>query len=174
MQFRDARKTAALAGLILLLAGTSGAQSRTSRIKVSAHPTSELAQEMLALHNAMRSDVQLPPLQWSNALAAYSQKWADTLLAKNLSLHNPNSPYGENIFITGTGSDPSLAVRQWAAESTDYSYRTNSCRSDCGHYTQLVWRDTAKVGCAVARGQRRDIWVCSYDPPGNYRGEWPY
>jgi pathogenesis-related protein 1 len=162
------------AGLILMIAGTVGAQSSDLKFQSSARPASVLAREMLPLHNVIRAEANLPPLQWSSMLAEYSQKWADTLLAKNQTLHNPNSPYGENIFITGIGSTPSLAIEQWASELMDYSYQTNSCRSDCGHYTQLVWRDTLKVGCAVARGERREIWVCSYDPPGNYRGEWPY
>jgi pathogenesis-related protein 1 len=168
------RKKMLLAGLMLLIVGTAGAQSRKIRNQLSAGLTGELAQEMLDLHNAIRAETNLPPLQWSSRLAEYSQAWANTLLAKNLSMHNPNSPYGENIFINGPGSTPSQVIEQWASELTDYSYRTNSCKSDCGHYVQIVWRDSAKVGCAVARGENREIWVCSYDPPGNYRNEWPY
>jgi len=44
----------------------------------------------------------------------------------------------------------------------------------CGHYTQIVWRDTKQVGCGVARDNRREIWVCNYDPPGNWVGHRPY
>jgi uncharacterized protein YkwD len=133
-------------------AGTAAVQSRDLSVRSNAHSVNALAQEMLTVHNAIRAERKLPPLQWSNELAAYSKKWANTLLAKSLSSHNPNSPYGENIFITGVGSAPSLAVRQWASESRSYDYRTNSCSADCGHYTQIVWRDTLRVGCAVARG----------------------
>jgi pathogenesis-related protein 1 len=162
------------AGLILLLTGISIAQSRDLKTRAKERPTNMLAQEMLTLHNAIRAYLKLPHLQWSRELAAYSQKWADALLAKNLSQHNSDSPYGENIFVTGAGSTPYMAVKEWASESRDYSYETNSCNGDCGHYTQLVWRNTQKVGCGVARGSERDIWVCSYDPPGNYVGERPY
>jgi pathogenesis-related protein 1 len=153
---------------IALMAAIAGAQSRN-------WPEGVLAREMLAVHNAVRTEVKLPPLEWSNELAAFSRKWAVMLLAKNRVFHNPDSPYGENLFVTGEGSvTPSVVVRQWASESGDYHYRSNSCSGDCGHYTQIVWRNTRRVGCAVARGAGREVWVCSYDPPGNYQGEWPY
>jgi pathogenesis-related protein 1 len=161
-------------GWILIITGPAAIQSQDLSVRSGMHSVNALAQEMLTVHNAIRAERKLPPLQWSNELAAYSKRWANTLLAKNLSIHNPNSPYGENIFLAGVGSAPSLAVKQWASESRDYDYRTNSCRTDCGHYTQIVWRDSRRVGCALARGSQRDVWVCSYDPPGNYRGEWPY
>ena len=174
MHFRGVGKIIVWIGLLLMPVVPCAAQSHDSREQANICDTSEPAQEMLALHNAVRATVRLPPLQWSEMLAGYSQKWANVLLAQNLSSHNPNSPYGENIFITGSGATPSLVMKQWASEILYYSYITNSCSNDCGHYTQLVWRDTRKVGCAVARNERREIWVCSYDPPGNYRGEWPY
>ncbi len=161
--------------VVLLLAGTADAKSRTVKVKTRApHVDNAMVRELLTTHNAIRADLKLPPLQWSDALAAYSQKWADTLIARNRSAHNPNSPYGENILVAGIGSTPSSVVREWASESHDYAYSTNACSTDCGHYTQIVWRQTTKVGCAVSRGSQREVWVCSYDPPGNYSGEWPY
>ncbi len=154
-------------------------KSRTSkarpRIKAVSTITAEMLSELLKVHNSIRSGVNLPPLQWSAELAAFSQKWADTLILRNGSGHNPNTPYGENIFVTGPGSTPARVVREWESESRDYSYRTNACASDdCGHYTQIIWRSSRRVGCGVARTPRREVWVCSYDPPGNYRNEWPY
>jgi pathogenesis-related protein 1 len=129
---------------------------------------------MLRAHNKVRTESGLPPLQWSGTLAALSQKWANSLIANNRTAHNAKSPYGENILATGLGSTPSSVVAEWASESQDYTYRSNTCNGDCGHYTQLVWRSTRRVGCAMARNAHREIWVCSYDPPGNFRGEWPY
>lgn len=149
---------------------TSGAPAASSR---RVNP-SDFAKEMLQAHNEVRGEAGIPALQWSRELAAYSQKWANSLIARNRTAHSTGSPYGENILATGLGSTPSLVVTEWASESRDYSYRTNTCKGDCGHYTQLVWRGTRKVGCAVAHNSRREVWVCSYDPPGNFKGEWPY
>ncbi len=149
-------------------------QSGKSTPQTHALSTSEFSRQMLAAHNDIRAGKELPPLQWSGELAAYAQKWADSLIARKRAAHNPNSRYGENILTTGLGSSPSTVVREWASEEQEYSYRKNICSGDCGHYTQLVWRSTRTVGCAMAHNSRREIWVCSYDPPGNILGERPY
>jgi pathogenesis-related protein 1 len=130
---------------------------------------------MLSLHNALRADIRIPPLQWSEALASQAQEWANTLLARRQFMHSSDPQYGENLFdITGVRATPALAFRFWASESSNYDYSTNSCRGLCGHYTQIVWRDSKNVGCAVARGGGREVWVCNYDPPGNWLGQRPY
>ena len=160
--------------IMIMMVGIAHAQSWDS-IDKGVHLASSLARGMLTAHNAVRAEVKLPPLQWSDELVAVSQKWADTLLVQSRFAHNPDSPYGENLFmITGATAAPSIVVREWASESRDYDYRLNTCRAICGHYTQIVWRHTLRVGCAVARGAGREVWVCSYDPPGNFVGERPY
>lgn len=146
-------------------------QSNLGSCKMTAE---DFAREMLDAHNDVRSRVELPPLQWSAELAGYSQKWANSLITSNRIAHNSQSPYGENIFSSGPGSTPAAVITEWASEARNYTYITNTCNGVCGHYTQLIWKSTQKVGCAMAHDTRREIWVCSYDPPGNYRGEWPY
>lgn len=53
----------------------------------------------------------------------------------------------------------------------------------CGHYTQMVWADTHKLGCAVHVCAQMDgldwpepanFLVCNYFPAGNYEGVRPY
>jgi uncharacterized protein YkwD len=39
-------------------------------------------------HNAARLSVGVPPLIWSDRLAAVAQEWANTLLARNQLVHN--------------------------------------------------------------------------------------
>ena len=114
-------------------------------------------------------------MTWSDRLAARSQDWAETLLARGQFGHRPNSTYGENLFeIDGAPASAAEVVNVWAAESRNYDYNSNRCRGVCGHYTQIVWSDTKEVGCAVARGGGREVWVCNYDPPGNRVGKRPY
>ncbi len=135
----------------------------------------DLAREMLAAHNAVRARLQLPPLRWSNDIAAYAQQWANYLEAHHEFQHRKQSTYGENLFmISGATTTPALVVKDWASEAKDYDYRSNSCRGVCGHYTQIIWRDTAEVGCAVSSASKRETWVCNYGPPGNIVGERPY
>jgi uncharacterized protein YkwD len=130
-----------------------------------------LARDILAAHNSVRTRLGLTPLAWSDQLAVRAQDWADTLLARGEFVHRPNGKYGENLFeITGAAATPELVVNKWAAESRDYDYGSNKCRNVCGHYTQIVWGETKEVGCAVARGRGREVWVCNYDTPGNRVG----
>jgi len=153
--------------LLIALAGSSGAQATFA--------PSSLGRSMLAAHNAVRARVRVPPLVWSGRLAAYAQEWADHLLARGEFAHSRNPAYGENLFeITGAAASPKEVVHDWASESRDYDYRSNRCHGVCGHYTQIVWRDTREVGCAVARGRGREVWVCEYNPPGNWVGRRPW
>jgi pathogenesis-related protein 1 len=137
-----------------------------------------LRREMLGAHNAVRKKVSVSPLVWSDQLAELAQNWATTLLLQSAPLiHRPQNPNGENLFeIRGATADPAYVVNAWASEGYDYDYRLNACRggNKCGHYTQVVWRDTRRVGCAVARSSTREVWVCNYSPPGNVRGSRPY
>lgn len=141
----------------------------------SPEPDAALARDILAAHNEIRAHIDVPPLRWSDRLAARAQEWANRLLQEQQFYHRPHPSFGENLFeITGGRALPSDVVGDWASEARDYSYRTNTCTGVCGHYTQLIWRGTREVGCAVARDPSREVWVCNYDPPGNWVGERPY
>jgi pathogenesis-related protein 1 len=157
-------------GLCLItLAATSWPQS----IHRAAPPP--WADEILRAHNAIRSSVSLPPLVWSEKIAAVAQQWAQTLLQRNEFIHRPKSIYGENLFeIDGAHLAPAQIVRQWASEARNYDYASNRCSGVCGHYTQIVWGSTHELGCGVASGPKREIWVCDYSPPGNVIGRRPF
>jgi pathogenesis-related protein 1 len=130
---------------------------------------------MLAAQNAVRTQVGIAPLGWSDRLAARAQEWADTLVARKQFIHRPQSEFGENLYeIKGAAGSVAQVVKAWAAESGNYDYTRNRCRGVCGHYTQIVWRDTKEAGCGVARSEGREVWVCDYDPPGNLVGKRPY
>ena len=134
-----------------------------------------LAREMLTAHNAVRATVKSPPLVWSEKLTASAQEWADKLIAERQFVHRPKSKFGENLYqVEGSKATAAHVVERWASESVLYDYKSNHCRGACGHYTQIVWRETKEVGCAVARAGIREVWVCEYNPPGNFVGFRPY
>jgi len=167
------RNIVVLCCYFVALAVTLGAQWR--HISNSAPEPTALAREMLAAHNEIRAQVDVPPLRWSDRLAARAQDWACRLLQEGQFYHRPHPAFGENLFeISGGRALPADVVGDWASEASDYSYRSNTCRGVCGHYTQLIWSDTREVGCAVARVPGREVWVCNYNPPGNWIGERPY
>lgn len=140
-------------------------------------------QGMTAAHNAVRCAVQpasggaLPMLEWSSTVAASAQSWADQLAANGCDLQHSSGPYGENLFWGSGSYSPADAVDGWASELSCFTYGEfpGCCSCTCGHYTQIVWRDSRYVGCAVAEcGGGGEVWVCQYDPPGNYLGNLPY
>ena len=112
---------------------------------------------------------------WSDQLAALAQKWAGTLMESGAFHPRRDGRFGENLFESaGRATTAAEAVNTWAGEAKNYDYNANTCSARCGHYEQVVWRDTKAVGCGVARDNRREIWVCNYDPLGNLNGERPY
>ena len=141
----------------------------------SSAPPGTIAAQMLQAHNAIRSRTRVPPLVWSAKLASYAQDWAYQLAREHSLRHHSNPIYGENLYlIEGGRAAPAAVVASWDSEKAAYDYNTNSCRGRCGHFTQIVWRTTKRVGCAQAQQGGFQVWVCEYDPPGNFVGERPY
>jgi uncharacterized protein YkwD len=179
--------------LTCLAAGATGCGTSEAATKPTTAPStsSALAQEMVAAHNQVRANAKprpqapLPPLTWSPEAAKVAQAWANQCKFE----HNRNrGKYGENLAAAAPpGSKTNQgAVLDWASEAADYAYSSNKCAPGkvCGHYTQLVWRDTTQVGCATAictknspfgaQFPKWQLWVCDYTPPGNFVGEKPY
>ena len=134
-------------------------------------------QVMLAAHNSLRAQVGAPPFVWSPELESVARRWAERLIDSGQFAHTPRNSHGENLFESeGRAIPPGQVVEYWASEGKSYDYARNACRAGavCGHYTQIVWARSRKLGCGSARKGRREVWVCEYDPPGNYAGQKPY
>lgn len=134
-------------------------------------------QQYLIPQNTIRAKLGLPPLTWSKKLADYASWWAHQRQGDCALIHS-NSNYGENLFW-GSGKDwkPGDAVEAWAAERSYYNHNTNSCtqNKDCLHYTQIIWRQSLKVGCAKVTCRSKDTFItCNYDPHGNVIGQKPF
>jgi uncharacterized protein YkwD len=137
---------------------------------------------VLEAHNRLRREVGLPDLVWSNELAARAQTWAYELAKKNtgdawVMEHSQSRGIGENIAGGGIEAETpdQRVLSAWGAdEKPNFDPNTRKCIGDkiCGHYTQVVWRNTTQVGCAIAVNPNgKYVLVCNYSPPGNYNNQ---
>ncbi|MEI6705520.1 MAG: CAP domain-containing protein [Methylococcales bacterium] len=137
-------------------------------------------QAILSYHNQIRASVGVPPLHWSKELAQHAANWGAKLAAQGCAMqHSQDSSYGENLFISSASQDHEAvieAAKAWESEKINYSGEplNKANWSQSGHYTQMVWRDTAQLGCAKVACNSGVVVVCNYDPAGNFIGKKPY
>ena len=140
-----------------------------------------LAGEVLSIHNVERRRAGVPALAWDPALAAGAQAYANELARLNLLRHSPRSMrrgMGENLWMgTRDYFRPATMVGAWASERSMFraahfpAVSTTGNWADVGHYTQIIWRGTQRVGCAIGKSARSDVLVCRYWPAGNVDGQ---
>lgn len=136
------------------------------------------AHEFLHEHNKIRAEVGEPPLVWDKKLARYALRYANKRKADCALVHSPGDEFGENIYWGKhfERHSATTAVRNWVSETQYYNKGTHSCAANqmCGHFTQIIWRNTKRVGCARVKCESGGVFtVCEYDPPGNYQNEDP-
>ncbi|KAL5724793.1 hypothetical protein ACHQM5_008011 [Ranunculus cassubicifolius] len=138
-------------------------------------------EKWVQLHNEVRSKVGVGPLKWNTVLETYAAKYSQ-LRSVDCVLTHSYGPYGENIYW-GQGedfTDPVAAMKAWVDEEIDYyNYSLNTCLDgkQCLHYTQIIWQNTAQLGCATyncSQAENKVFITCNYYPPGNYYGQRPY
>ncbi|KAK6254060.1 hypothetical protein QUC31_015780 [Theobroma cacao] len=133
-------------------------------------------QDYLNAHNTARAAVGVGPMTWDNNVAAFAQNYANQHIG-DCNLVHSGGPYGENLAMSSADLSGTNAVRMWVDEKADYDYSSNTCAPGkvCGHYTQVVWRSSVRLGCAKVRCSNGGTFIgCNYDPPGNFVGEKPY
>ncbi|KAM3551950.1 hypothetical protein ARSEF4850_007625 [Beauveria asiatica] len=142
-------------------------------------------------HNAYREDHSAGGLSWDPTLAAYALELAQTcVFAHNTSMGGDDFHFGQNLAMAASSGDlgsmdsaVGKASKDWYAEVKDYgnSYGQQNPATSAmiGHFTQLVWKNTQKVGCATFKCPPGAKWdmpslytVCNYSPPGNVQGEY--
>lgn len=127
-------------------------------------------------HNEARRQVGVGPMTWDDSLAAYAQNYANQRISDCGMIHS-HGPYGENLAAAFPELNAADAVRMWVDEKQCYDSNSNTCTPEqvCGHYTQVVWRNSIRLGCAKVRCNNGWYFItCNYDPPGNYIGQHPY
>ncbi|XKL65869.1 hypothetical protein PGB90_009289 [Kerria lacca] len=133
-----------------------------------------LYDDMLKLHNEYRKKHKVRSLVLSKELCRRAQDWAKILARDDKLIHRPESSYGENLFSMWssnviTGKDACIL---WYQEGKDYNYSVEPKVLKCGHFTQMVWKNTKQVGFGMAKGRSgKVVIVANYLPAGNIIGQ---
>ncbi|XP_024413763.2 peptidase inhibitor 16 isoform X2 [Desmodus rotundus] len=142
---------------------------------------------MVKLHNLYRAQVSpsaanMLQMRWDEELAAFAKAYAQQCVWGH---NKERGRRGENLFaITDEGMDVPRAVEEWYLEREHYNLSAANCEPGqmCGHYTQVVWAKTEKIGCGSHFCEKLQgveetnihLLVCNYEPPGNVKGQRPY
>jgi uncharacterized protein YkwD len=125
----------------------------------------EFQDEILGTHNELRARHDSPELQWDDTLAEYAHRHAS-----QCEFRHTHGPYGENLAAGYPSAEAALTA--WYDEQKHYSYSNPQFSTTTGHFTQLVWKSTRKIGCASVpcngrNGTPGNYLVCEYSPGGN-------
>jgi pathogenesis-related protein 1 len=167
--------------------------------------TPEQRQALEAHNRERQNYAGVGPLQWSPELAQYAQQWTDTIASQRPQWQNsppphrpnnardnpfkPNEPLGENLHGNSAATTLPNAVQSWINEKQWYHYDQDNgmgasgqppgCTApwpqSCGHFTQVIWKNTQLVGCGKATAADGATYIaCNYYPAGNWQGQKPY
>jgi hypothetical protein len=164
--------------LALAAAGLALSESAAAQPLVA----SQFPARILAAHNAVRAGVGVAPLMWDNELGNGAAAYAQQLALTNVFQHSDRKArpgIGENLWMGTHGAySVETMVGAWASERRFFvsgMFPNNSTTGnwvDVGHYTQMIWPTTQRVGCALASNGRTDYLVCRYSGKGNIDGRW--
>jgi hypothetical protein len=164
---------------ILLVAAVSMPVTASPSI-LTISPVTAAAMRVVAVHNQVRAAAGVGPLAWDGALAASADSYALRLASTGRWQHSPPGSrrgQGENLWMGTRGAftlDQMLG--SWAAERRAFRpgrfpdvSRTGSWQQ-VGHFTQMIWPGSLRIGCALRSSARFDYLVCRYAPAGNVMG----
>lgn len=176
--------------------GTGGGSAGSGATSNHTNPLSQtLIDAFVKAHNdARRGNLmptpspELPLVTWDAVLADTAYNYLSKCQSSGGSFVDDNAnrtkdyatlggsdDVGENIYSSSASSvDPSDAVGHWMSEASDY---VPGELSSAKHYTQLVWRDSVRIGCAIVNCPSvrfHNTVLCDYAPGGNISGQSPY
>uniref|UniRef100_F6U003 Cysteine rich secretory protein 2 n=2 Tax=Monodelphis domestica TaxID=13616 RepID=F6U003_MONDO len=170
--------------ITLLFSSSVGSQSPT--FESLSTKNEAIQEEIVNKHNDLRSNVSPPAknmlkMKWSPEAQESAQSWANKCTLEHSLVKNRTigSPCGENLFMSTVPMHWSKAIQAWHDEVSNFEYGKGPIdpNQPVGHYTQVVWHSSFKVGCGVAYCPDATypyFFVCQYCPSGNYGTKYPY
>ncbi|CAF3461378.1 unnamed protein product [Rotaria sp. Silwood1] len=139
---------------------------------------SKFEAEMLKLHNYHRARHCAPPLVIDQRLNQIAQSYAEYLAATSTFEHSGNKlgneALGENLYMQWISHGEAQAsardaIQSWYGEIAMHNFDRPKYSSETGHFTQMVWRSSRKMGVGIAHSpDGREVYiVANYYPGGN-------
>lgn len=169
-----------------VIAFSWAAASLCSRQLAAALPTSlaenrGFSDRLIIAQNAERRSLGLRPLRWDRQLEDAASAYATTLAVTGNWQHSAIASrrgQGENLWM---GTHGAFTVEQmtdgWIAEKRMFrpgifpNVSSTGRWEDVGHYTQVIWADTDRIGCGLRSSRDYDYLVCRYAQAGNVMGQ---
>ncbi|HEX8126399.1 MAG TPA: CAP domain-containing protein [Allosphingosinicella sp.] len=184
------KRSAAALATLLLLAGCNSSRppwadgrmvTEERRGGDGEQDLSRLEARLLAIHNRERAATGARPLVWDSRLASGTSSYGPALERLGRLAHSPPNQregQGENLWMgTRDAYELEEMAESWAAEKSLFrpgffpAVSRSGAWSDVAHYTQMIWKGTTRVGCAVRKGRKWDFLICRYSPHGNVVGQ---
>ena len=130
---------------------------------VTRPPATAWQTQVLDKHNEVRAKHCAPAMTWDEEIAKAAQAWSDMCVFE----HDSNNSNGENM---ARGSEDPVGM--WYAEIANYDFAAPGFAAQTGHFTQVVWRGSTKLGCGRTMCPMGVTYVCRYAAAGNFTGQY--
>ncbi len=135
----------------------------------SDYTDQDFLNSMVAGINQHRVEHGVPPVELDQELVNYAKSRAEHIADKGALVHDGTGGYGENLYKSSS-SEPvqvpaTAASDAWYDEIKYYNYETfatNDPKKAIGHFTQLVWKGSAKIGAGRVCGSADNTWHDTY------------
>jgi uncharacterized protein YkwD len=135
----------------------------------SDQTSDDFLNSMVKSSNEHRAKHGAPPVELDQELVTYAKARAEHIADKGALVHDGTGGHGENLY-SSSSSEPvqgpaTAASDAWYAEIKDYNYQTftsNDPKKAIGHFTQLVWKGSTKIGAGRVCGTEDNTWHDTY------------
>lgn len=173
-------------------ASSSSSSSGSSSFTPTQGGLNSFQKKALEIHNQHRANHTVSALTYDQGLEAAAQILADRCFwsgdgkdVHDVSIDQATTgAYGQNA-AAGVSDIEAVVTSQWYDnEMPLYTYYGQeppaSVFTETGHFTQVVWKGSSKVGCAISScpngvtgwPSAKSVAICNYAGPGNYQGEY--
>ena len=132
---------------------------------------------ILDKHNYYRNLHQAGNLERDATLESIAQKTAEYMKeTDNFSFATDKyngKAIGQNLFWYWGSFTGERIADMWYESESKYDYSNPKYSSSTGDFTQVVWKNTQKIGCGYACNGKECYGICTYYPAGNYMNQFP-